>query len=82
MWEGVSPLPHQGVFAFLGFKLSDLVHTFGEFVAILSIQKRTRSRSLPQMGVGRRESEATEQGEGVGGGNPPLPHQGFFFFAF
>ena len=25
------PLPHQGVFAFLGFKISDLLHTFGEF---------------------------------------------------
>ena len=29
---GCVPLPHQGVFAFLGFKISDLVHTFGEFV--------------------------------------------------
>ena len=30
--EGVGiPLPHQGVLAFLGFKISDLVHTFGEF---------------------------------------------------
>ena len=33
--EGVGggvPLPHQGVFAFLGFKISDLVHTLGEFL--------------------------------------------------
>ena len=33
--EGVGgdvPVPHQEVFAFLGFKISDLVHTLGEFV--------------------------------------------------
>ena len=33
--EGVGggvPLPHQGVFALLEFKISDLVHTLGEFV--------------------------------------------------
>ena len=33
--EGVGggvPLPHQGVFACLGFKISDLVHTLGEFM--------------------------------------------------
>ena len=39
--EGVvgGPLPHHGVFAFWGFKVSDLVHTFGAFVGILSIPK-------------------------------------------
>ena len=37
---GVSPLPHQGVFAFYGFKLSDLVHTFSKFVGILKINIR------------------------------------------
>ena len=33
--EGVGggvPLPQQGVFAFLGFKISDLVHTFGDLM--------------------------------------------------
>ena len=43
------PLPHQGVFALSGFKVSDLVHNFGEFVGILSIQKvrkDTRSRNI------------------------------------
>ena len=29
---GGDPLPHQGVFAFLEFKKSDLVHTLDEFV--------------------------------------------------
>ena len=29
--EGGVPLPHQGVFAFWWFKISNLVHTFGEF---------------------------------------------------
>ena len=28
---GGIPLPHEGVFAFLGFKISDLVHNIGEF---------------------------------------------------
>ena len=31
-WGTGVPLPHKGVFAFLGFKISDLVHTLGEFV--------------------------------------------------
>ena len=35
MGRGI-PLPHQGVFGFWGFKVSDLVHTFGGFVGILS----------------------------------------------
>ena len=31
--EGMSPfLPHQESFTFLEFKISDLVHTFGEFL--------------------------------------------------
>ena len=34
--EGVGiPLPHQGVFVFLEFKISDLVHTLGEFMKYL-----------------------------------------------
>ena len=37
---GVMLLQHQGVFAFRRFKVSDLVHTFGEFVGILSILKK------------------------------------------
>ena len=40
--EGVGggiPLPHQGVFAFWGFRVSDLVYNFGGFVGIVSIQK-------------------------------------------
>ena len=27
--EAVSPLPHEGAFAFLGLELNDLVHTLG-----------------------------------------------------
>ena len=30
--EGGIPLPHRGVFAFLEFPISDLVHTLGESV--------------------------------------------------
>ena len=37
--EGGSPFPHQELFTFWGFKISDLVHTLGEFVRILSVQK-------------------------------------------
>ena len=29
--RGVSPLPHEGAFAFLRLKLNDLVHTLGGF---------------------------------------------------
>ena len=29
--RGGVPLPHQGVFAYLGFKISDLVHHLSEF---------------------------------------------------
>ena len=36
---GVVPLPHQGVFEFLGFKISDLVRTFGEFDDVLPVRK-------------------------------------------
>ena len=39
VWEGVSPLPDQRVFAFSELKLSDLVHTLGEMFGKLSIQK-------------------------------------------
>ena len=39
--EGVSPLPHQGVFAFLAFKLNYLVHILGEIFRILSIKNKT-----------------------------------------
>ena len=64
-----SPLPHHGDFAFWGFKLTDLVHTFGEFVGILPIineKEKTHSQNmcLPQVGDGRRGSEATERGRG------------------
>ena len=38
------PLPHQGVFAFLGFKISDLVHTFGEFDDVLPVRKELEGR--------------------------------------
>ena len=56
-------------FCILGVKLRDLVHDLrSEFFGTLSIQTRFRTRSLPQAGNGRRWSEATEQGEGVGGG--------------
>ena len=46
---GVMLLQHQGVFAFRRFKVSDLVHTFGEFIGILSIKKvrkDTRSQNI------------------------------------
>ena len=36
---GCVPLPQQGVFAFLGFKISDLVHTFGEFDDVQPLRK-------------------------------------------
>ena len=29
---GWNPLPHQGFFALIEFKLSDLMHTLGEFL--------------------------------------------------
>ena len=38
VWGGV-PLPHQGVFAFLRFKISNLVHTFGEFDDVQPLRK-------------------------------------------
>ena len=47
---GGIPLLDQGVFALWGFKLSDLVHTLGKFVGILSIQTRSKSRSLLESG--------------------------------
>ena len=37
-WEGI-PLPLQGVFAFLGFKISNLVHTFGVFDDMQPVRK-------------------------------------------
>ena len=39
--EGVSALSHQGVFIFCGLNVSDLVHTSGGFVGILSNSKLT-----------------------------------------
>ena len=53
VWEGGIPLLDQGVFALWGFKLSDLVHTLGKFVGILSIQTRSKSRSLLEVGDGQ-----------------------------
>ena len=62
--------PHQGVFAFWGFKLSDLVNTFDEIVGIL-FTLRPEGAKRPSGGEGR--------GWEVGGGIP-LPHQGVFAF--
>ena len=77
LWEG-DPLPHQEVFAAWGLKRSNLMHILGEFVRILSTQKSigqeitcSQNMCLPQVGDGRRGSEVTERGKGVGGGYPP-----------
>ena len=43
---GDIPLPHQGVFAFLGFKISDLVHTFCEFDDVLPVTKELEGEGL------------------------------------
>ena len=43
MGEGI-PLPHQGVFAFLGFKISDLVHNIGEFDDVQHLRKELEGR--------------------------------------
>ena len=49
------PLPHQGVFAFLGFKISDLLHTFGEFDDVQPMRKELEGVGggipLPHRGV-------------------------------
>ena len=66
VWEGVSPFPlTQGVFAFWGLKVCDLMHTFGKFVGILSIPKL----------IG-----GDDRGGRVWEGVFPLPYQGFFAF--
>ena len=83
VWEGYSTLT-QGVFAFWGLKVSDLVHTFGEFVGILSIPKLigkytfTKYASSSSRGVGLPARERIDRaGEGVGRGIPP-PKPGSF----
>ena len=54
---GGIPLPHKRVFAFLGFKISDLVHTFGEFDDVLPVRKELKGEGvgegipLPHQGV-------------------------------
>ena len=54
---GGIPLPHKRVFAFLGFKISDLVHTFGEFVGVQPVRKELEGEGvgegipLPHRGV-------------------------------
>ena len=91
-WEGVSiPLPHQETFAFLDLKISDLVHTFGEFLkyclTLLPIHNlRRKYSSQPVLYLRRcirhitrrsRNPENMWMEEGVG---LPLPHQGVFAF--
>ena len=47
--EGVGggvPLPHQGVFACLGFKISDLVHTFCEFHDVQPMRKKLEGEGV------------------------------------
>ena len=52
-----APLPHQGVFAFLEFKISKLVHTFGEFDDVQPLRKELEGKGvggavpLPHEGV-------------------------------
>ena len=41
---GGIPLNHQGVFAFLGFKISDLVHNIGEFDDVQPLRKELEGR--------------------------------------
>ena len=54
---GCIPLQHQGVFAFFGFKISDLVHTFGEFADVQPVRKELEGEGvgegipLPHRGV-------------------------------
>ena len=38
----VSPLPHEGAFAYLRLKLNDLVHTLGGFFGKFAIKKVRR----------------------------------------
>ena len=45
VWEGVSPLPHQGAFAFLRLKLNDLVHTLGGFFG-KNLNKKVRRKYI------------------------------------
>ena len=39
VWKGGGILPRYRVFAFSGFKKSDLVHNLDDFIGILSIHK-------------------------------------------
>ena len=52
---GGVPIAQQGVFAFLGFKISDLVHTFGEFDDVLPVRKELEGEGvgggIPHQGV-------------------------------
>ena len=43
--RGVSPLPHQGAFAFLRLKLNDLVHTLGGFFG-KNLNKKVRKKYI------------------------------------
>ena len=40
------PLPLQGVFAFLGFKISNLVHTFGVFDDMQPVRKELEGEGV------------------------------------
>ena len=55
---GGCPLPHQSVCAFLEFKISDLVHTLGEFFITNCIYSRL---------LIKRRTRNIRDGEGVGG---------------
>ena len=54
---GGSPSHTREFFAFLGFKISDLVHTFGEFVGVQPVRKELEGEGvgegipLPHRGV-------------------------------
>ena len=74
---GGIPLPYHGVFALWGFKVSDLVHTFGAFVGILFILKLIGkymfTKYVSSSSGGGMTGEEAKRPSGVGGVPPPTP---------